>query len=127
MHYLLLLTAAPEAWATNTPADDGVIDDWAAYTRALAAAGVLVGGQGLHGDDTATTIQVRNGTVHVTDGPYVEAKEHLIGYYLIEVADLDEAISWGAKAPSARIGSVEVRPVLAGSSTDETLHRGDSG
>lgn len=122
MRYLLILTAAPEAWHDNVAdPDDGVIDDWALYTRALHAAGVLVAGQGLEGIDTATTVRVRQGQQLLTDGPFTESKEHLIGYYVIEVPDLDQAVAWAAKAPNARIGSVEIRPVIAGSSVEETL------
>lgn len=122
MQYMLVLAAAPEAWTDDTPAvDDGVIDDWALYTRALADAGVLLAGHALHGTDTATTVRVRAGEQILTDGPYTEAKEHLIGYYLIEAADLDAAVSWAAKAPNARIGSIEVRPIVPGSSTADVL------
>ncbi len=125
MQYMLILAAAPDAWPHNTPADDGVVDDWQLYTRALHAAGVLVGGHGLHGNDTATTVRVRSGRPTVTDGPFADTKEHIIGYYLIETPDIDEALAWAAKAPNARIGSVEVRPLLAGSSTAEIV--GDPG
>lgn len=123
MHYMLVLAAAPEAWADNQPTHDGVIDDWELYTRALADAGVLIAGHGLAGTDTATTVRIRDGSATVTDGPYTDAKEHLIGYYIIEATDLDAAIGWAAKAPNARIGSVEIRPLLPGSSTEETLAR----
>ena len=121
MKYMLVLAAAPEAWERNDSEDDGVIDDWAVYTRALAEAGVLLGGHGLAGTDSATTVRVRDRSVTLTDGPYTDAKEHLIGYYVIECADLDGALSWAARAPNARIGSVEVRPLLPGSATSEVL------
>ena len=123
MRYMLVMGAAPEAWAEDEPADDGVIDDWDRYTRALADAGVLVGGHGLDGADAATTVRVRAGQRIVVDGPFAETKEHLIGYYVIDVDDLDVALDWAARAPNARIGSVEVRPVLPGSATDESLAR----
>ncbi|MCU0261984.1 MAG: YciI family protein, partial [Ilumatobacteraceae bacterium] len=77
MQYMLILGAAPEAWADDTPADDGVFDDWFVYTRALAEAGVLVSGHGLQGNDVATTVRVRGGERLVTDGPFVDSKEHL--------------------------------------------------
>lgn len=126
MQYMLLLAADPEAWADDVPVDgDGVIDDWALYTRALADAGVLVAGHGLMGSDTATTVRVRNATRLVLDGPFAEAKEHLVGYYLIEAAHLDEAMGWAAKAPNVRIGSVEIRPVMPDSSTDAVLAGGE--
>lgn len=123
MQYLLLVANAPDAWddtARDHP-DDGVIDDWAAYTRALHAAGVLVSGAALHGPDSATSVRVRSGNRLLTDGPFVETKEHLIGYYVIDVDDLDAALQWAAKVPNVRTGTVEVRPVVAGSTTSDTL------
>jgi hypothetical protein len=121
MRYMLVLAADPDAWADNAPTDDGVIDDWEVYTRALADAGILVAGHGLHGADAATTVRVRAGRRLVTDGPYLETKEHLIGYYIIDVENLDVALEWAARVPNVRIGSVEVRPVLPESSTDTVL------
>lgn len=118
MQYMLILGAEPEAWAENTPADDGVIDDWDLYTRALSDAGILVAGHGLHGVDSATTVRVRRGERLLTDGPYIESKEHLVGYYIIEAEDLDVALEWAAKVPNVRIGSVEVRPILADSDAE---------
>lgn len=123
MQYMLVLTAAPEAWEENAPVDDGVIDDWALYTRALADAGVLVGGHGLNDPGTSTTVRIRAGEQLLTDGPFTDTKEHLIGYYVIEADQLDVAIAWASKAPNARIGSVEIRPIIPGSSTVETLAR----
>jgi hypothetical protein len=121
MQYMLILGAAPEAWADNAPADDGVFDDWFVYTRALAEAGVLVGGHGLAGTDVATTVRVRNGDRLVTDGPFAESKEHLIGYYVVDCSDLDTALAWAAKAPNARIGSIEVRPITEGTDVASML------
>src|SRR6266542_1989864 len=108
MRYALLIygvsgAAAPGALAEERPAEaggpsgDGVFDDWVAYTRALKRAGVLVGAERL-----------------LTDGPYIETKEHLLGFYLVDVADLDAAIDWAAQMPHIRRGTVEVRPVQVG-------------
>ena len=122
MKYLLLLSNAPDAW--NDPArgaNDGVIEDWATYTRALHEAGVLLSGAGLAAPHAATTVQLRHGKRVLTDGPFAETKEHLIGYYVIECRDLDDAIEWAAKVPNVRTGSVEVRPISAGQTTTETL------
>ena len=125
MRYLLLLANDPDAWSTDGAAPaDGVITDWVAYTRALAEAGVLVGGGALHSPDTATTVQVRSGRRMLTDGPFADTKEHLIGYYLIEVPDLDAAIDWAARVPNVETGSVEVRPVTGDSDPDTVLDRG---
>jgi hypothetical protein len=121
MQYMLILGAAPEAWADDTPADDGVFDDWFVYTRALAEAGVLVSGHGLQGNDVATTVRVRGGERLVTDGPFVDSKEHLIGYYVVDCPDLDAALAWAAKAPNARIGSIEVRPITEGTDVASML------
>ncbi len=117
MKYLLLLANAPDAWEANTAdtADDGVIEDWSLYTAALREAGVLVGGAALRGPDTATTVRLRQGRRLVTDGAYAETTEDLLGYYLIEVPTLDDALGWAARVPHVRTGSVEVRPVAPGS------------
>ena len=125
MRYMLVLAAAPDAWANNDPdPGDGVIDDWMLYTRALFDAGILVAGSGLEGSDTATTVRVRKGEAVLTDGPFAESKEHLIGYYVIDSPDLDTALGWAAKAPNARVGSVEVRPLMLESATDILLAGG---
>lgn len=114
MQYLLLIANAPDAWADDpaerTP-DDGVIDGWDVYTRALHDAGVLVAGAGLQDPDTATTVRLRQGRRLLIDGPFSETKEDLIGFYLIDVPDLDAALAWAARVPNVRTGSVEVRPV----------------
>jgi hypothetical protein len=83
-----------------------------AFGREAAAAGVLLGGDGLQPTSTATTVRVRDGERLLTDGPFAETREQLGGYYLVDVADLDAAISWAAKIPGAATGSVEVRPVM---------------
>jgi hypothetical protein len=77
----------------------------------LRQSGKLVAAEALQAVDTATTVRVRNGKLSVTDGPFAETKEKLAGFYLIEAADLNDAIQVAAKIPPAREGSVEVRPV----------------
>ena len=77
----------------------------------LRKTGVLHAAEPLHPVETATTVRVRNGRVSVTDGPFAETKEQLAGFYLIEAADLNEAIATAARIPPAREGSIEVRPV----------------
>ena len=129
MKYLLLSANAPDAWddADARPAegvDDGVITDWAAYTRALHEAGVLVGGQATHTPDTATSVQVRQGRRLLVDGPFADTKEHLVGYYVIEVPDLDSALTWAARVPNARTGTIEVRPLQEGSDAATVLASG---
>ena len=78
---------------------------------ALRSDGRMIAAEALHSVTTATTVRVRDGKVSVTDGPFAETKEALAGFYLVEAADLDEAIRIAAKIPPARVGSIEVRPV----------------
>jgi len=85
--------------------------DYLAFTDEIRKSGRLLGSNGLQATNTATTIRVRNGKVMTTDGPFAETKEQLAGYFLIEARDLNEAIQIAAKIPSARFGSIEVRPV----------------
>jgi hypothetical protein len=109
MQYLMLL--AFPADAGDSP-DAPQPEDWNAYTQALIEAGIMVSGAGLQGVETATTVQVRHGERLLTDGPFADTKEHLIGFYVIDVPDLDTALEWAAKVPNVRTGSVEVRPVM---------------
>ena len=81
------------------------------FGESLRQHGVLHAAEPLYPVDTATTVRVRHGRVTVTDGPFAETKEQLAGFYLIEAADLDEALATAAKIPPAREGSIEVRPV----------------
>jgi hypothetical protein len=72
----------------------------------------MKGGEALHPTSTATTVRVKNGKTVTTHGPFAETKEQLGGFYMIECNNLDEAIEWAAKCPGARVGSIEVRPVM---------------
>ena len=94
----------PEDWAAERARWDGYLQD-------LKDAGALVANHGLSGTDAATTVRVRDGETAITDGPFAETKEYFAGYFLIEVDDLDAALAWAAKVPSATFGSVEVRPL----------------
>jgi hypothetical protein len=85
---------------------------WNAFIGAMAQAGIIVKGDGLLGPETATTVRVRDGKRTVQDGPFADTKEQLGGYFVIEVPDLDTALSWAVRAPCVHDGSVEVRPVL---------------
>jgi hypothetical protein len=82
-----------------------------AYTEAMKKAGVWVGGERLRPTSDATTVRVKDGKTQVLDGPYAETKEQLGGYYMIDVPDLDAALSWAARCPGAATGSMEVRPI----------------
>jgi hypothetical protein len=85
---------------------------WNAYIAAMGQAGIVVSGAGLHPPETATTVRLRDGARQIHDGPYADTHEHLGGFFIVEVAGLDEAIEWAARSPSASAGSTEVRPVL---------------
>lgn len=84
---------------------------WFAFGAEAQAAGVLLYNDGLAPVTSATTVRVRDGKTLTTDGPFAETHEQLGGYYMIDCKDLDEAISWAAKIPGARYGSIEIRPI----------------
>ena len=84
---------------------------WEAYTQMHDGAGVMRGGNGLHPSDTATTVKLRGDKTTVQDGPFIDSKDQLGGYYVIETDTLDEALEYAAKSPAAVSGAVEVRPV----------------
>jgi hypothetical protein len=86
-------------------------EDCVAYDTAIRKSGHCIASEALESVRTATTVQVRNGKVAVTDGPFAETREQLAGFYMIEARDLDEAIQLAAKIPPARVGSIEVRPI----------------
>jgi hypothetical protein len=81
-------------------------------TEEMAGAGVYVASEGLADASLATWVSVRDGKTIASDGPFAEVKEHLAGFYLIDVEDLDQAVAWAAKVPDAALNQVEVRPVL---------------
>jgi hypothetical protein len=84
---------------------------YGAYTEAMKKAGVLVGGDRLKPTTSASTVRISDGKSKVMDGPYAETKEQLGGYYMIDVPDLDAALSWAARCPGANHGTIEVRPI----------------
>lgn len=112
MQYLLTLYAEEAGWSkmTETQQQQGAAA-YNAYTEALKKAGAYVGANRLRPVATATTVRVADGKSQVLNGPYVDTKEQLGGYYLIEAPDLDSALSWAARCPGAHHGTVEVRPV----------------
>jgi hypothetical protein len=112
MKYLLLIYEDENLARHRHEADAKTMNDaYIAYTKALRDAGVLLAGDALQPISTATTVRVRQGKTTVTDGPFAETKEQLGGYYLIDVPDLDEALKWAERIPSAKTGSIEVRPM----------------
>ena len=112
MKYLLMI-AIDEKRLDAMPQDemDALVDEHFALDDELSAGGELVASEALESVGSATTVRVRGGKATITDGPFAETKEQLGGFYLIEAPDLDRAMEVAARIPSARIGSVEVRPV----------------
>ena len=108
MQYLALIYGDESRWASLSPEDRE--REMSEYT-ALSEADVTRGGNELDSVATATTVRVRNDETLVTDGPFVESKEVLGGYYVFECDSIDEACTWAAKIPAARHGAIEVRPV----------------
>ncbi|WP_181706001.1 YciI family protein [Chthonobacter rhizosphaerae] len=114
MHYMILFYE-PEAVFTDRTKPEMATDYWGAWTSyvgALAESGVVVSGNALQAPHAATTVRLRDGERLVQDGPVAATKEQLGGYFIVDVPDLDTAIAWAARSPSARYGSTEIRPVL---------------
>ena len=112
MQYLLMIYGN-EAGMAAAPAEGvkQMNSAYEAYTKALINAGALKGGDRLRPTSEATTVRLKDGKAQVLDGPYADTKEQLAGYYLIDVPDLDAALSWAAKCPGAATGTMEVRPI----------------
>ena len=114
MKYLILIFSNENAMQSATPAQrDEMHGAYMAYTEAMQKAGVLAGGERLQPTSTATTVRMTGGKTEVLNGPYAETKEQLGGYYLIDVPDLDAALSWASRCPGASRGTLEVRPIWA--------------
>jgi hypothetical protein len=112
MQYILMDYVGEAGWPELTKAEqEHWLGAYIAYVEAMAEAGVLRSGNGLQPASTATTVRVVNGKTQVLDGPYADSKEQLGGFHIIDVADLDAAISWAARCPTALHGVVEVRPI----------------
>lgn len=114
MQYMLLIyngntTDEP---TPGTPEFDKYMEGYGAFTNEVKEKGVMVDGNPLQSVTTATTVRVRNGAPETIDGPFAETKETLGGYYLLDCKDIDEAIEYAAKIPTARYGSVEIRPIM---------------
>ncbi len=114
MQYLLTLYADESGWNAMTPEQQQQgVAAYGAYTEALKQAGVLAGANRLRPSATATTLRTTNGKTQVLDGPYADSKEQLGGYYLIDVPDLDAAMTWAGRCPGVQHGVVEVRAIWA--------------
>ena len=113
MQYVLTIYLDESAAQSMTPDEAlATTEGYESLTAELKQAGIFLAGEGLQATSTATTVRVRDGEPLLTDGPFAETREQLAGFYLLECADLDEAIRWAAKIPSATRGSIEVRPVI---------------
>jgi hypothetical protein len=114
MEYMLLIHADPAAMQALRDAERATaLAAYGAYSEALQKSGILRQGNRLRNADTATTVRVRDGKTDVLNGPFIETREQLGGYYLIDVPDLDTAVAWAARCPGSSHGAVEVRPVWA--------------
>ena len=111
MKYMLLMYA-DESKTPQTPEEyQAVAHAWTSLGQELSGAGVLISNNGLDPIANATTVRIREGKTLITDGPFAETHEQLGGYYLVECRDLDEAIRWAEKIPTATYGSIEIRPL----------------
>lgn len=112
MQYLLMAYVDESGWPKMSKSEqEQGIAAYAAYSEALKTSGVMKGSNRLQPTSVATTVRSTNGKSQVLDGPYVDSKEQLGGYFLIDVPDLDAALSWASRCPAAHHGVVEVRPI----------------
>ena len=110
MRYLLMIYASEAQEAAMSEQEMGeLLEGYGAFGE--EAGPIIEGGERLRPTSDATTVRIRDGQASVTDGPFAETKEQIGGYYVIDVADLDAAIAWAKKIPSAKMGSIEVRPI----------------
>ena len=112
MQYLLTLYSDESMWPKMTPEQQKQgYAAYMAYTEALKQANAFVGSNRLRPTSSATTVRTTDGKTQVLDGPYADTKEQLGGYFLIDVSDLDAALSWAARCPGSQHGTIEVRPI----------------
>jgi hypothetical protein len=112
MQYVLLIYTEEPTEPASAQEMGAEMESYNAFTEHDRARGAMKAGEALHPSAAATTVRVRDGQTIATDGPFAETKEALGGFYLIEAADLDEAIGYAAMIPGAKHGSIEVRPVF---------------
>ncbi|MBL4871633.1 MAG: YciI family protein [Robiginitomaculum sp.] len=113
MKYMLLIYQAENATpAPGTPEFGAFMQGYFALNQELTNDGALISGEGLQHADTASTIRVRDGKTTTMDGPFAETKEVLGGFYLVDCDNLDQAIAYASKIPSAKFGAIEIRPVM---------------
>lgn len=113
MQYMLLIYVDPATYEGVTEAEnEAEMAEYFALGPSLRERGIQVSGEALQPVTTATTVRVRDGQTLTTDGPFAETKEHLGGFYLVDCANLDEAIDVAKRIPDVRRGSIEIRPVV---------------
>jgi hypothetical protein len=112
MRYVLMICNDEQAMLARDPETEGaMLAEYGQFGEEMAARGVLREGARLRPTSDATTVRMRDGEVLTADGPFAETKEQIGGYFVVECADLDDAIAVAAKIPHARVGSIEVRPI----------------
>lgn len=113
MQYMLLLYGAPDAEPLyGTPEFQEMMKGFQDFNDRVTADGVLRGGEALEGTDKAVSLKLRGGKVETMDGPYAETREHLGGYYVLDLPDIDSALRYAAMLPVATWGTIEVRPLM---------------
>lgn len=113
MRYMLLICADPAAYqGMSKEQENAEFQEYFTVTDEMRQRGLYQSGEPLQPINTATTVRVKNGRAVTTDGPFAETKEHLVGYYILDCKNLDEALEFAAKIPDARHGAVEVRPIM---------------
>ena len=119
MKYMLLIYQNPASWdALSEDERTAVMDDAGAIVNEITESGELLDGEGLADSSNTKTVRVRDGVPAVTDGPYLEAKEHLVGYCLFQCESPERALEIATRWPDARYWAMEVRPVMGGSGTE---------
>ena len=112
MRYLCLIYDDEKQWANFSQADqEKGMAEYNAFSEGIRKSGHYRAGEALKPTNTATMVRVRNGKISTTDGPYIETKEQLGGFYLIDAKDLNDAIQVASRIPSAKWGAIEVRPI----------------
>jgi hypothetical protein len=113
MQYLLMIYQNEVEYSKRDAATTAkTMEEYGAFTQSIIQSGNYKGGDRLQDTHTATTVRIRDGKTMTTDGPFAETREQLGGYYLVEAKDLDAALAIAARIPGARVGSIEVRPIL---------------
>jgi hypothetical protein len=114
MKFLLQIYTAPSTLPTSVAEGEALMAEYNAFTQSIVDSGELVAGEQVGRADSAVSVRVRNGKAATTNGPFAQTAEHLGGFYIVDVKDIDRAVEVAAQIPNARNGTVEVRPVVTG-------------